>query len=150
MDSSLRIDQPLVNKVSMLVVLAVAAYGLFALADSFRGALLVVVASCGIVALGWFAFRTLRITATADRNGMEVRNLFATEQLAWGDIMNVSVQDNTGGRGSGIVVDKVAGDPVSVESSWGPWYQGRGRIAVANEKRCAWLLAEIEEIRPPT
>lgn len=149
MNSGLRIDQPMVNKASMLFVLAVAAYGLFVLADSFRGALVVIVAAVGIAALGWFAYRTLRITATADRGGMEVRNLLATEQLAWGDIAGISVEENTGGRGSGIVVSRVDGDPIAVESSWGPWYQGRGRIAVANEKRCTGLLSEIEDIRPP-
>lgn len=148
MDSDLRINQPMANKASMLVVLAIASFGLFALADSFRGALVVVIAAAGVMALAWFAYRTLRITAIANGDGMDIRNLMAVEQIPWDNIDRISVEENVGGRGSGIVVSRVDGDPVSVESSWGPWYQGSGRIAVANEKRCTGLVAEIEGIRP--
>jgi len=143
---TVRIEQPIANRVSMLLIIAGASFGLFTLLGQPTSPLFVLFI-LGLAGLWAFGYRTIRITASADRAGIEIRNLLATERAAWAQIDRVTVEPSKSGGGSGIVVKRSDGVLIAVEASWGPWYQGRSRFAVTNAKRCAVLVTQIEALR---
>ena len=148
MAASLTIEQPMVNRVTIFLVVAAASYGLFVVMSLIGGGIFIVLFLVGLGALWWFCYRTLRIEATANQYGIAVTNLWASADCPWATIDRLSVEENEKGGGSGIVIHRTEGDPVAIEASWGPWYQGKGRFAKKNAERCEALIDEISTVRP--
>jgi hypothetical protein len=146
--TTVRIEQPTANKVTMVTVIAGASYILFILLSKIDGSPFLVMFLVALAALWIFGYRTLRIDATADSSGIDVHNLMKTDRCRWAAIDNVTVEPNKSGGGVGIVIHRTDGEKTAIESSWGPWYQGTKGIAQANEQRCRDLVASINEVRP--
>jgi len=142
---TVKIEQPTANK---LIVFAFASLSgfltlLFITADigfGFKSVLVVF-----LVGILVYAYRAIQVIAIADEAGIEVRNLVRHRRMAWPRIDVLSVGRTGSGPGTGITIELRDGSSMNVESSWGPWYQGK--VSAANTARCEKLIDRINEMR---
>ncbi len=144
-DRIVRIEQPTVNKVTVFLVAGAAVFVTLVLITRIEAAgfrLLLVAFLAGVLL---YAYRSIEISAVADADGIEVRNLLRHRRLAWSEVASLTVGDAGKTAGTGIVVEAADGSTMPVEASWGAWHEGKG--SGANARRCEEILRAIDGLR---
>jgi len=115
----------------------------FITADVGRGFKMVLIVF--LVGILFYAYRSNQVVAIADDDGIEVRNLMRRRRIPWSKIDVLSVGRTGSGPGTGIKVELLDGSSSNIESSWGPWYQGK--VSKENTVRCEGLIDRINTMR---
>ena len=144
-DRPVTIDQPVVNKFTVLGLASVAAFIAAVFASNVDATLFQLALVAFAVACGFYAYRAIQVSAVADRQGITVTNLRRQTHHPWSSVDVLSVGPVPRGPGTGIAVDLADGTSVPVEASWGAWYEGKQ--AAGNTARCEAFVTAIAAMR---
>ena len=144
-DRPVTIDQPVVNKFTVLGLASVAAFIAAVFASNVDAALFQLALIAFAIGCGFYAYRAIQVSAEADRQGITVTNLRRRTRHPWSTVDALTVGPVPRGPGMGISVDLVDGTSVPVEASWGAWYEGKQ--AAGNRVRCEAFVTAIAAMR---
>ncbi|MFV2000886.1 MAG: N-acetyltransferase family protein [Acidimicrobiia bacterium] len=142
---TVKIEQPTANKVIVFGFASLSGFLTLLFITANIGSGFKVVLVTFLAGILFYAYRAIQVVAIADDGGVEVRNLVRHRRIAWSKIDALSVGRTGSGPGTGITVELLDGSSMNVESSWGPWYQGK--VSAANTVRCEKLIDRINTMR---
>lgn len=142
---TVKIEQPTANKVIVFAFASLSGFLtlFFITAEIGKGFKMVLIVF--LVGIGLYAYRSNQVIAIADDDGIEVRNLTRRRRISWSKIDVLSVGRTGSGPGTGIRIELLDGSSLNIESSWGPWYQGK--VSLENTVRCESFIDRINTMR---
>jgi len=147
------IDQPTANKVTVFALAGGAVFVAMTFMSKIDAALFQAGLAAFAIAVCAYAYRSIRVSAVADRDGITVTNLRHTTRHGWADVDTLAVGPVPRGPGTGLWIFLTDETTVPIEASWGAWFEGKR--GAANTARCERIRVAIEVMRsapdaPPT
>ena len=143
--ASMTIDQPTANKVTVFALAGGTAFVAMVFISKIDATLFQAGLAIFALAACVYAYRAIRVTAVADRDGITVTNLRHTTHHRWSDVDVLSVGSVPRGPGNGIWVNLMDETSLPIEASWGAWFEGKR--SAANTARCERIRVAIDAMR---
>lgn len=139
------IDQPTANKVTVFALAGGAVFVAMTFMTKIDAALFQAGLAVFAVATCVYAYRSIRVAAVADRDGITVTNLRHSIRHRWHEVEALGVGPVPKGPGTGMTVHLTDGTSVPIEASWGAWFEGKR--GAGNAARCERIRVAIEAMR---